>query len=154
MTFIDWETPQEFFNNIDKEFHFTLDVCANKSNRKCINYLDHEDDGLTYDWSNDICWMNPPYDRSIGLWIKKAYETAQNGGTVVALIQGRSTDTIWWHEYVMKASEIRIIKDRLHFGKNKKFTRANISSVLVIFRPNYKGYPSICSINNKGERNI
>lgn len=24
----DWATPQEFFDQLDKEFHFTLDPCA------------------------------------------------------------------------------------------------------------------------------
>ena len=34
----EWETPQELFNELDREFEFTLDVCATKDNRKCSNY--------------------------------------------------------------------------------------------------------------------
>jgi len=98
--------------------------------------------------------MNRPYDKSIGLWLKKAYETSQSGYTVVWLIKGRSSDTKWWHDYVMKASEIRYIKDRLHFGINKIFNRANISSIVVVFRPFCQGPPRVYSINTKGKRLI
>ena len=33
-----WSTPQDLFDKLDKEFHFTLDVCADRSNHKCKNY--------------------------------------------------------------------------------------------------------------------
>ena len=41
-----WETPQEFFNQLNDEFHFTLDVCALPQNAKCENYYTPEQDGL------------------------------------------------------------------------------------------------------------
>ncbi|KKK69147.1 hypothetical protein LCGC14_2936970 [marine sediment metagenome] len=156
MSRTDWETPQDFFDELDKEFHFRLDVCANDDNAKCNNYITEKLNGLTREWTDrfdllNSCWMNPPYDRSIGLWMKKAYEESQKGNTVVCLIQGRSTDTKWWHNYVMKSSEIRFIKNRLHFGMDGKFSRANISSVVVIFRPYCKGYPTLSSIDTKGK---
>lgn len=144
----DWETPQEFFDILNKEFNFTLDVCASADNKKCLRYYSKEDNGLDFDWAKDICWMNPPYDRSLPDWIKKAYLTAQSGGTVVALIQGRSSDTRWWHEYIMKADEIRFIKDRIHFGLNKKFTRANLSSIVVVFGSYCSGPPKTSSMDN------
>ena len=34
-----WETPQDFFDNLDKEFHFTLDACALPENAKCKRYI-------------------------------------------------------------------------------------------------------------------
>ena len=152
MSIIEWETPQDFFDTLDKEFHFTVDACATPWNKKCSAYWCKEVDALKQDWARHIVWLNPPYDKSIETWIKKAYENAQVGGLVVALIQGRSTDTKLWHDYVMKSSEIRFIKDRLHFGNNGKFARANISSVVVVFRPFCKGPPLTCSINIKGEK--
>jgi phage N-6-adenine-methyltransferase len=143
-----YETPQAFFDILDQEFRFTLDVCAVPETAKCKRFFTPEDDGLKQDWSRDICWMNPPYDKTISEWVKKAYMTAQAGGTVVALIQGRSTDNKMWHDYVMKASEIRFVRDRLHFGIDKVFKRANISSVVVIFRPFCTGPPITSSIGN------
>ena len=34
-----WETPQELFDELDREFHFTLDVCAVPENAKCERYF-------------------------------------------------------------------------------------------------------------------
>lgn len=58
--------------------------------------------------------MNPPYGREIGKWVRKAYETALQGATVVSLLPAR-TDTAWWHEYCMRG-DITFIRGRLKFG--------------------------------------
>ena len=94
-----WETPQVFFEKLNDEFHFDLDVCASLANAKCKKFYTKEQDGLNQEWTG-VCWMNPPYGREIGKWIKKAYESSINGATVVCLIPAR-TDTAWWHDYVM-----------------------------------------------------
>jgi phage N-6-adenine-methyltransferase len=151
--FTEWETPQDFYDALDAEFGFTCDVCARDYNAKHENYFTPDMDGLSQEWVG-VCLMNPPYDKSIGLWMKKAYEASQKGATVVCLIQGRSTDTIWWHDYAMRSAEIRYIKDRLHFGKNGKHARANISNIVVIFTPFCSGPPSACAINTKGQHII
>lgn len=124
-----WSTPQEYFDKIDKEFHFTLDVCATVENAKCYSFFTKEDDGLLKEWIGNI-WMNPPYGRGIGKWIQKAYETSLNGYTVVCLLPAR-TDTKWWHDYCMKSDDIRFIKGRLKFGGQKN--SAPFPSVLVVF---------------------
>src|SRR3990167_9984200 len=112
----EWITPQDFFDELDREFHFTLDVCATKKNAKCELYFTKETDGLSEDWPG-VCWMNPPYGRQIGFWVKKAMDEASTGSTVVCLLPAR-TDTRWWHEYAMKG-EIRFIKGRLRFSGSK-----------------------------------
>ena len=149
MPSVEWETPQDFFDTLDREFHFNIDVCASEENTKCYYYYTYHKNALYRKWEGS-CWMNPPYDKNIGRWVGKAYESAQEGATVVCLLQGRSNDTKWWHAYVMKASEIRFIKDRLHFGLNGKFARANISSIVVIFKPYCQGPPATKSIDTKG----
>lgn len=151
MSSIEWQTPQDFFSALNAEFNFNWDVAASVQNAKCKKFFTKKDDGLNQEWQPCwSIWMNPTYDKSIGQWLKKAYEASQNGADVVCLIQGRSCDTKWWHDYVMKASEIRFIKDRLHFGLNEKFARANISSLLVVFHRFCKGPPRVCSIDTKG----
>ena len=149
MSSIEYETPRDFFDTLNKEFHFTLDVAATAANAKIQWFIDKKHDSFKHNWVGN-CWMNPPYDKSMNLWIERAYMTAQKGHLVVCLIQGRSTDTKMWHDFVMKASEIRFIKDRLHFGLNGKSARANISSVVVVFRPYCKGPPKVSSIDTKG----
>lgn len=130
-----WETPQDLFNKLDDEFHFTLDVCALPETAKCKNYYTPEIDGLKQEWRG-ICWMNPPYGRQIGVWLKKAYEESLKGTTVVCLIPSR-TDTKYWHDYCMKASEIRFVKGRLKFGNSTN--SAPFPSAIIVFNKGNDG---------------
>lgn len=124
-----WETPQDLFDKLNAEFHFDLDVCALPENAKCEKYYTPEDDGLSQPW-NGVCWCNPPYGRTIGKWVQKAYETFAGGGTVVMLLPAR-TDTKWFHEYIYNKAEIRFIKGRLKFGNSKN--AAPFPSMVVVF---------------------
>jgi len=107
------ETPPDFFERLDREFHFDRDVCAIAANTKCETFFSPEDDALQQDWIG-TCWMNPPYGREIGKWLQKDYEEAQKGAVVVCLLPSR-TDTRWWHDWVMRAKEVRLVKGRLTF---------------------------------------
>lgn len=127
-----WATPQEFFDTLDKEFHFTLDPCALPSNAKCEHFFTPDDNGLKQDWEGEIVFCNPPYGRAIYDWVRKcSIEAAKPNTTVVALIPAR-TDTRYFHDYIYhKAKEIRFIKGRLKFGGSKN--SAPFPSMLVIF---------------------
>ena len=125
-----WETPQDFFDKLNDEFGFNLDVCATPQNAKVFRFFTKEHDGLSQDWGESICWMNPPYGREIGKWMKKAYESSLAGATVVCLVPAR-TDTAWWHDYAIKG-EIRFVKGRLKFGGHKN--SAPFPSAVVIFK--------------------
>jgi len=124
-----WATPQDFFDKLNEQYNFTLDVCATPENAKCNKFYTKDDDGLAQDWKG-VCWMNPPYGRGIKHWIKKAYDESRKGAVVVCLIPSR-TDTIYWHEYVMKG-EITFIKGRLKFGDAKN--AAPFPSAVVVFQ--------------------
>jgi len=131
-TRLDHATPDAVFKQLDEEFHCTLEPCATPENAKCEEYFTPEVDGLKQEWHGRV-FMNPPYGREIGKWMRKAYEECKVKGNcelVVCLIPSR-TDTRWWHDYVMKADEIRFIKGRLKFdGKNS----APFPSCIVIYR--------------------
>jgi phage N-6-adenine-methyltransferase len=125
-----WATPLSFFNNVEKLYGpFDVDVCADWSNAKCAKYFDEQADGLSQEWAGK-CWMNPPYGRGIGKWMKKAYESSLKGATVVCLVPAR-TDTNWWHDYAMNG-EVTFIKGRLKFGDSKN--SAPFPSALVVFK--------------------
>ena len=129
----DWATPQDFYNQLDAEFEFTLDPCASQSSAKCSSFYTADDDGLSKNWEGQTVFMNPPYGRKIGNWIQKAYEEGEKSNTrVVALIPAR-TDTKYWHNYCMKATEIRFVKGRLKFGKDNAKNSAPFPSAVVIF---------------------
>ncbi|EJD91174.1 DNA N-6-adenine-methyltransferase [Staphylococcus epidermidis] len=127
----EWATPQKLFDELDKEFNFTLDPCATDENAKCNKHFTIEDDGLSKDWSKDVVFMNPPYGREIKKWIKKAYEESLNGATVVCLIPAR-TDTTYWHDFIFdKADDIRFLRGRLKFGNSKN--SAPFPSAIVVY---------------------
>lgn len=115
----DWKTPKKFYEELNKEFHFDFDPCP--TNPKF--------DGLKIEWGK-CNFVNPPY-KYIADWVKKGYEEWKKGKTVVFLIPSR-TDTRWWHDYVMNATEIRFIKGRLCFNDDGK--PAPFPSCVVIFK--------------------
>lgn len=134
---VEWGTPQDFFDRLDGEFGFTIDVCAVPENAKCARFYSPDEDGLAQEWTG-TCWLNPPYGRKIGRWIRKAYEASRAGATVVCLIPSR-TDTAWFHDYVVRG-EVRFVRGRLLFTRTGGETplrdeRAPFPSVVVIFRP-------------------
>jgi site-specific DNA-methyltransferase (adenine-specific) len=92
----EWETPQALFDELSHIFGgFTLDPCATTQNAKCTRFFTREDDGLSQPWTGKV-FVNPPYGREIGKWVRKAYEESQNGALVVCLLPAR-VDTRWWH---------------------------------------------------------
>ena len=113
-----WETPQDFFEKLDREFHFDLDACALPENAKCAKYYTPLDDGLSLPWRGNV-WCNPPYGKEIKRWIEKAQkEIATNADVIVMLIPAR-TDTAWFHNfcYQKRNVELRFVKGRLKFGR-------------------------------------
>lgn len=141
----EWETPQDLFDSLNKEFHFTLDPASRDYNHKCAKYYTEKEDGLSKDWTGETVFCNPPYGRSIGKWVEKCYkEHTEHGVTVVMLIPAR-TDTSWFHEYIYnRASEIRFVRGRLKFinrtfpsyreDGNFKISPAPFPSMIVIFQ--------------------
>jgi phage N-6-adenine-methyltransferase len=127
----EWATPQDFYDRCHAEFDFTLDPCSTHANAKCPQHYTREDDGLSRDWGHERVWMNPPYGREIGHWMRKAWLSSQAGALVVCLVPAR-TDTSWWHDYAAKG-EIRFVRGRLKFGGS--MNSAPFPSALVILRP-------------------
>ena len=138
---MDWRTPPKVFERFDKLFKFQLDAAASEANALCPKYYTKEDDALTKDWVKDATriWVNPPYGRSIGKWIKKCQEEAQKGCIVVALIFSR-TDTKWWHDHIMgSASMVYLIKGRIKFltPEGGKANSAPAPSCVVVWIPKF-----------------
>lgn len=128
----EWTTPQHLFDELNREYHFTLDPCATHENAKCEKYFTEKENGLLQDWSDDVVFMNPPYGREIKKRIKKAYEESLDGATVVCLIPAR-TDTTYWHDYIFdEADDIRFLKGRLKFGDSKN--SAPFPSAIVVYK--------------------
>jgi phage N-6-adenine-methyltransferase len=126
----EWSTPLDLFRDLDAEFHFDLDVCALPENAKCPRYFTPADDGLAQRWIGN-CFCNPPYGRTIGDWMRKAWEESQAGAAVVACLVPARTDTVWWHDYATRG-EVRLLKGRIKFGGVR--SGAPFPSAVVVFR--------------------
>ena len=127
-----WSTPQDFYDELNKEFNFTLDPCALKENAKCKQYFTPDDDGLTKDWNGNIVFCNPPYGRKISDWVEKCFNESKKENTTVVMLIPSRTDTKYFHKFIYKkAKDIRFIKGRLKFGNSKN--SAPFPSMIVVF---------------------
>ena len=113
----EWSTPEGVYNELDREFHFSMDPCPIGGTG-----------GLDIPWTGSV-FVNPPYGNEVKHWVKKGYESAREGATVVMLVASR-TDTRWWHDYCMKG-EIRFVRGRLKFGGARN--SAPFPSAIVVF---------------------
>lgn len=113
----DWETPQAFFDELDREFHFTLDPCAMPKTAKCNKYYTPAENGLLQNWSGETVFCNPPYGRELPKWIEKCAKESKHA-KVVMLIPAR-TDTIAFHKYIYI---IKPKSDLLKDGLNSELT--------------------------------
>lgn len=132
----EWSTPQYFFDWCNKNWGpFTLDVCATLDNFKCPMFLCAN--SLEATWRGK-CWMNPPYGRGIGAWVKKAAESAGASAELVCCLLPARTDTKWWHAHVQpvidgkRPGAFHFVPGRLKFGGSKN--SAPFPSVVVVFR--------------------
>jgi hypothetical protein len=116
----DWKTPKALYQALEAEFHFDHDPCP----------VNPKIDGLKSDWG-EVNFVNPPYGKEIRNWIEKGFQEHLKGKTVVFLLPSR-TDTAWWHDFLMKAHEIRFIRGRLKFGDQKN--SAPFPSAIVVFK--------------------
>lgn len=141
---MDYCTPQAFFDQLNEEFHFSLDAAATDRSAKCSEYFTPETDGLNRPWTpagGGAVFCNPPYGREIGRWVAKAHAEAASGQTIVLLIPAR-TDTTYFHEHIYGYAEIRFVRGRLCFtdedgnpvtDKKGRPVGAPFPSMLVIY---------------------
>ncbi len=117
-------TPSKFYDQLNEEFNFTFDPCPPNPSF----------DGLEITWKAESVYVNPPYGRSIKLWLKKALEEINKKSCKRCVFLLPSyTDVRWFHDFVLPFSyEIRFIKGRLKFGNHKD--TAPFASMLVIFQ--------------------
>ncbi len=147
----DWGTPQALFDRLSEEVGgFDVDVCANDRNHKCAKYWTVETDGLSQEWKPGLKhFMNPPYGRSMPVWTRKAADAADAGAIVYAVIPCRP-DARWWGD-VMRATEVRFIKGRLHY--NDSPDAAPFPSCIVVWgtprKPGCEKAPAVCWVDSK-----
>ena len=130
-----WETPAELLEALSLVFkRFDLDPCRLQEiaepRAHRVNFT-HEDDGLTLPW-HGVVFVNPPYGRTLGLWVAKAHQEVEDGRarTVVALLPARP-DTAYWHEHVAGRAVVYFLRGRLRFSDGEQ--AAPFPSALVVY---------------------
>ena len=72
----EWSTPLQLVDDLERRYgSFDLDPCASIETAKAPRFYTEDDDGLTIDWYGHV-FMNPPYGRVIGKWVRKAHYEA------------------------------------------------------------------------------
>ena len=115
-----WETPKELFYELDSEFLFNFDPCP----------LLAEESGLLVQWSGRV-FCNPPYSKIADFLRKGLFFLAAEKVKILVYLLPARTDTKWFHDYCMKAKEIRFLRGRLKFGN--ALHNAPFPSMVVIF---------------------
>ena len=131
-----WCTPQDFFDELNKEFSFVLDPAATEKTTKCSLYYTPETDGLSQSWDRGgAVFCNPPYGRNIGKWVKKAFEESKRMSDEIVLLIPARTDTAYFHDYIYGKADIIFIRGRLKFTDENGASKsaAPFPSMLVVY---------------------
>ena len=134
----DWATPDDVFKKLDDEFHFTLDAASSHENAKCAKHYTIVEDGLKQDWTGERVFINPPFGREIGKWVRKASEESCKPNTLVVMLIPARTDTSYWHDYIFarrssgERAEVRFLRGRITFKGGT--ATAPFPSAVVVFR--------------------
>lgn len=133
---VEWATPAWLFEELDSEFDFTLDPCAQDWNAKCERFFTIEDNGLMLPWSGRV-FMNPPYAHNVtARWVHKALLESRRDEVevVVGLIPAR-TDGAWFHDFIWGRAEVRFLRGRIAFdGRAGETKRPVYGSMVVVWR--------------------
>ena len=104
-----WQTNQEFWNELDKQYEFTFDCCANKENTKCDLFssnFEHTDP------DNNICWMNPPFSDASSMF-EHFFKVVKKG---VAIFRCDNMETRIWQDIILSNCDwIAIPKGRISY---------------------------------------
>lgn len=119
----DWQTPQELWLELHREYHFNLDAAASQANTKCPAFFDGstpETDALLVPWTVDGAparvWCNPPYQPrgTIEMWLEKALREAAHEVFSVLLIPMASS-VAWFNDMVVPFAEWHTFRGRIPF---------------------------------------
>lgn len=131
----DWETPQQLFDELDAEFHFTLDAASTDGNAKCAKHYTEQDSAFNHSWEGETVFCNPPYGRKMIDWIRKCSQEASKPNTMVVLLIPARTDTKWFQDYILHRAEVRFLRGRLKYERDgKPLGPSTFPSMIVIMR--------------------
>jgi|SRR5215831_16644940 len=125
------EAAREVLGGID------LDPASNETANKTVKaarFLTKNDDGLSREWTGRV-WLNPPYGRLVGKFIKKLSDEflAANVSASVALVNAHCTDAEWFK--VLWEGVLCFTDHRINFYGDDRRGGSTHGSVFVYFGP-------------------
>lgn len=128
----EWATPQAFFDELNKEFDFTLDPCATPQNAKCARYFTKEIDGLAQSWRGEVVFV---IRRTVGIFqsgSQRLMPKPYRGGKTCCFAYTRPNGYGVLPRLYIQKHEIRFVRGRLHFNESK--CGAPFPSMVVVMR--------------------
>ena len=107
----DYLTPPGILKRLGQ---FDLDVCApaNRPWDTAHGHFTREMDGLSLPWHGRV-WMNPPYGKSTGLWLKRLADH----GNGIAMIFARTETKAFFATVWDRANAVLFLKGRVNFHR-------------------------------------
>jgi len=106
-----WETQQELWNKLDKQYNFTFDCCSDGRNNKCISWSSNFEMWVSAGIKH-ICWMNPPFSIALRMFTH-FFKVVDNG---VAIYRCDNMETKVWQEVILRNADwIFIPKGRISY---------------------------------------
>ncbi len=98
-----------------------LDPASNTMAQETVKagkYYTVEDDGLSFNWQDNV-WLNPPYTaRVINEFVDKLTTDYESGDINQAImLTNNNTDTLWFHQAALVSSAICFTAGRINFLK-------------------------------------
>ena len=101
------KTPKIIWDQLSKEFNFTVDLCASDQNHLLPKYYTKENNALLQNWDNEIGYCHPIFDVNIPKFIAKAFK---HNCTVVFLLPS-STNSKYFHNYLWDNKNHKVKKN-------------------------------------------
>ena len=106
----EWQTKQELWNKLNKQYKFIFDCCANEKNSKCkvfFNDFKKQTRDIFY-----MSWMNPPFSKAYEMF-EHFFKVIKKG---VAIYRCDNMETKVWQDIILKrATWIFIPKGRVSY---------------------------------------
>lgn len=107
---VEWYTPAFIFEALG--LSFDLDPAHPHDFKTAVptrQFYTVFDDGLKKPWHGRV-WLNPPYGRDTGLWMRRMIDHADG----IALVFSR-TDAAWFQEAMKSAGSVLFMAGRIQF---------------------------------------
>ena len=102
----DYGTPRELYDELDAEFHFTIDLAAHEENHKHPRYFSPRDNALAQSWEGVTGFLNPPFGKGIGGWLAKARDAAMYERAIICQVLPARVGTRWWRQFILNTDGV------------------------------------------------